>query len=357
MFTKPSVLVFLTHKSLEIYSPGLKGSDRVEFPETVYSNLEIVGAEKFKEMVVEALAGTNLKKQQVLIVLSDSVLFQKEAKVNSQEDKDVLINQFENNIPFEAQKISRLQLEIDGNLRLIATNKELYEALVDAVQALEWEVVSVSPLGSFIGAQEGAVLTDEEVSAILSARDIYKKSNFLDIVKAKEPLLQEPGQKGAPKITLILLVIMILIIAGGLFLARSYLNKIRLKVTPSSSNSINLPIVSASPTPTASASATPAATEEVAASDLRVQILNGSGVTGQASKVSAILKTLGYQDIKTGNGSTKSTDTLLEVGASVSAQQKDELKTTLAKTFKNVIPSELDSKLYDLIIVTGNELP
>jgi hypothetical protein len=67
----------------------------------------------------------------------------------------------------------------------------------------------------------------------------------------------------------------------------------------------------ATPTPMAAATPaspdgepTPASQSELKREDVKVQILNGSGVSGAAGKAKAALEKLGYKDVQTGNSPT-----------------------------------------------------
>jgi len=58
-----------------------------------------------------------------------------------------------------------------------------------------------------------------------------------------------------------------------------------------------------SPTTTPAATSTPSPTPSIERSDLTVQVLNGSGVSGAAGVAKDYLEGLGYEDVETGNAS------------------------------------------------------
>ena len=113
----------------------------------------------------------------------------------------------------------------------------------------------------------------------------------------------------------------------------------------------NTTVVQTSPVPSAS----PAAAE-VKRADLKVQVLNGSGVAGAAAKAKTFLEGLGYLDVATGNADGDFAETEVDVKESVSAASemvKKELKDkyTLSDTV-GVLDKTSD---YDVVITLGSE--
>ncbi|MEK7154938.1 MAG: LytR C-terminal domain-containing protein [Patescibacteria group bacterium] len=106
----------------------------------------------------------------------------------------------------------------------------------------------------------------------------------------------------------------------------------------------------ASPIP----SATPVS--EIKRSDLKVQVLNGSGVAGAAAKAKTFLEGLGYVDVAAGNADGDFAQTeieLREAKSSASEMIKKDLETnyTLADTI-GTLDSSSD---YDVVITVGAE--
>ncbi len=105
------------------------------------------------------------------------------------------------------------------------------------------------------------------------------------------------------------------------------------------------------PTPSPS----PAATD-IKRADLKVQVLNGSGVAGAAAKAKTLLEGLGYVEVATGNadGDFAQTEIEVKVGKSVAGEliKKDlEDEYSLSDTI-----GELDeSSDYDVVITLGAE--
>ena len=123
------------------------------------------------------------------------------------------------------------------------------------------------------------------------------------------------------------------------------------RIQKSKVKSQNLTVVQTSPTPSSS----PAVTE-VKRADLKVQVLNGSGVAGAAAKAKTFLEGLGYVDVTAGNADGDFALTEVEIKenkASASGMLKDDLKDeyTLADTV-GVLDESSD---YDVVITLGAE--
>jgi len=119
----------------------------------------------------------------------------------------------------------------------------------------------------------------------------------------------------------------------------------------------------ATPTPSSQEDLfTPPAVEEsqtatpspVAKAEVTIQIQNGTGITGEASYLQGILKSLGYSDIKTGNAATQdATTTSITFKSSLSQAVVDEITTKLKTLYDKVETKTSSSTTYDVVIVTG----
>lgn len=127
-----------------------------------------------------------------------------------------------------------------------------------------------------------------------------------------------PGEKNEKKskkglIFIILLVFVLLGVAGWYLFGKKETSDSISDITPSPSFS------EVTPTPTE---------EPVDKSEIQIEILNGSGVSGEASKFKTILAELGYTNIEVGNASS-SDYTVTEV------------------TFKSSVPDEIQNEITD----------
>lgn len=117
-------------------------------------------------------------------------------------------------------------------------------------------------------------------------------------------------------------------------------------------------LIESSPTPTPS----PAASPQIAATDvdktsLKMQILNGSGVTGAAGKVAEVLKKAGYKNIDTANAATYDAQGIKIQVKDGKTSLGELIKKDLADDYEDITVKDTldeDSK-YDVIITRGKQ--
>lgn len=136
------------------------------------------------------------------------------------------------------------------------------------------------------------------------------------------------------------ILLVVLAIAGGWFLLQE--PKSSLSSTPSPSP------ISEIPTPTATPQPSP--TDKTL---IKLEVLNGTGISGEAAYLQGVLRTLGYTDVKLGNSSaqnlTKTTITFLSTTPEV---VKNELEAKLTEIYKDV-GTETGTTGTSIKIVTG----
>lgn len=107
------------------------------------------------------------------------------------------------------------------------------------------------------------------------------------------------------------------------------------------------PVQTSTPTPTSTA-------EPVAREELTINILNGTGVAGEASLLQAELTDLGYDNIEASNAEDQDeTRTTVTYGPSVGEDVKEEINDLLEEMYTDVriVEDELDE--FDIQILTG----
>ncbi|MFH1971694.1 MAG: LytR C-terminal domain-containing protein [Patescibacteria group bacterium] len=114
-----------------------------------------------------------------------------------------------------------------------------------------------------------------------------------------------------------------------------------------------------SPTPasegvTISTPSSTEAPEAVDKADVAIEVLNGTGIPGEASYLQDKLKVLGYSDIEVGNADEQDqTITTVTFNADLDEANKNEIQTELEKLYKDVTVKTSSSLSVDASIVTG----
>lgn len=157
----------------------------------------------------------------------------------------------------------------------------------------------------------------------------------------------QPPRKKKSLIPLLFLIIIIgAVVGGGIYIARSVLGGEK-------------PAPSPSPTPT-STLFTPSPLEEPEAVDVSqysVQILNGSGVAGEAGKVNDLLVSAGFSKADTGNADNYDyTDSQIQLKANTPDAVFDAVKGALSEEYTIVKSSDnlAEDSEYDIVIIVGD---
>jgi hypothetical protein len=117
---------------------------------------------------------------------------------------------------------------------------------------------------------------------------------------------------------------------------------------------VNTDDANETPQPTAEPTTPP---EEVDLTAYAVEVLNGSGTTGEAAKVKALLETAGFKVGTVGNADTSDyTKTVVSAKKSVNQQYLHKLMEELKKTYEvnTVVESATASQTSDVVVTIGS---
>lgn len=112
-----------------------------------------------------------------------------------------------------------------------------------------------------------------------------------------------------------------------------------------------------SPVAEAEETSEPETKEEFDRSEIKLQVLNGSGISGYAGKAKVYLESLGYKDVEVGNA--QSSD-FTQTEISLKAEFKDNLDSIIKDLSKDYDVSDTTKTLstsskYDFVITLGNK--
>lgn len=104
--------------------------------------------------------------------------------------------------------------------------------------------------------------------------------------------------------------------------------------------------------PTSTPAASPAAS--VDKEKLKVQVQNGTGITGEAAYLQNILKELGFTNVTVGNATSQDNeDTQVSFSSTVPASVVTEVTNKLNATYKTVTKVSTTGTAYDIVVITG----
>lgn len=355
-------LLFLSPNGLDFYDLNKGQSTHLAFAPTIVNHQEIQDRAQFEKLVGSFLKQVGIR--QAVMVLSSALIYDKLISKDQvkPEEVDNLIKDWLVKVPFADQKLSYLKLDSKDGLEVMATNKDLFSSVVKLTQGLGAKIEQVVPATVF--GQVNQPLDPGQMHQILSASNLLKKANFLvgqnvEAVVSPAPtdaVSDEPveGKGGRGRYLIYGLVVVLLFILSGVvgwWKWQEWQQAAKPQIqTPPAESSITAQI--ATPSAEASESASPSAS---LTTDLEIQVLNGSGVSGQAGQVKSLLEGLGYQNVVTGNSTGESaTATTIEYIESVSQADITAMTDVLAKSLVEVTSAVASpSGSFDVVVTTG----
>jgi hypothetical protein len=195
-----------------------------------------------------------------------------------------------------------------------------------------------------------AILQAEEVTDLPGTEQTAMPS---DTWSKFPPQIDDPSQSEeskAPKGLMIVVVVLILLalgVVGFVVYKSNAMSKAQITDTP-----IPTPEVSVVETP--EATPTPAITDK---SVVKIQVLNGSGIVGQAGQVATALEKDDFKTPDTGNyDGDKQSETMVNYTASVDKTLVDEVVKVLKKTFTTVnVAVSTSLSDFDIQVITGTD--
>jgi hypothetical protein len=161
--------------------------------------------------------------------------------------------------------------------------------------------------------------------------------------------IEEQSRVDGRQIVLIVLIVVVGLglIGGGIWVSQKALSDKKAE------SPVTVPAEVSEPTKAVEARSTPSLERK----ELKVEVLNGSGVAGQASKVSQYLEGLGYQDIKTANAKRYDyVETVVQIKESKKAYL-EMVKGDVGKKYALAGEIEtLEEKIeFDVVIIAGKK--
>lgn len=355
-FSAERVIVYLKNKSLEFYKEGVEEKAWLEFPKETISDQEIKDQPGLEKLIFEFLAQTGLEKQQALILLSSEVSFQKIVPATDSENEQFEVKKFLEQIPFDTPTIATKLIRTDTNLNIFATNKNLFFGIKNILEKYGWKIMAVVPVAIFEDLSKES-LKPEEVIRILNDGKLIKNSDFLNEAK-----FNEPTKKISPK-TLLLSILLVLILGGvlGFLIIKlnllgklPFLNTYNKQTQETTSSSAQIKESSPEAKLTSDASLSAKVSPNFDKQQARVQILNGSGVAGQATKLKDRIASLDYKNIQTGNSTLSGQlETTVTYTPLIPTQTREELNNLLNSLLEKVVVNEGSLDNLDILIVSG----
>lgn len=168
------------------------------------------------------------------------------------------------------------------------------------------------------------------------------------------PTVGGERKSGGAKMLLIIGILVLVAILGFVIYksASKKSNDLSTEATPLE----NLTTPSDQAAPTVTPAASPAATIDKTVPDktkIKIQVQNGTGISGEASYLQTQLGKLGYTNIKTGNATATVTAATVTFLSTLDSSVVTEITTKLNSIYQNVTTNTSTSATFDAVIVTG----
>ena len=167
------------------------------------------------------------------------------------------------------------------------------------------------------------------------------------------PQRREPERKSSNvKVIIAVVGVIAIILLGGWFILGNSSGGEEPTPTPTDDGLSSFPTPEATITPSPTASGSPAPVDK---SKIKVEILNGTGVPGEASFLQKEMEGLGFEDITAGNADEQDqTETVATYSRELSAAVADEITARLEELYEKVKTRRATvSGDFDLTITTG----
>ena len=361
MSAKAKGVIYIKRNGLNYYATDRTDVLVLDYPQTATQDLEIVSRDEVVQQLKNFITVNKILPSRSIIILSNGIFFWKDIIVPKPEELDPQIKSFLNNVPFE--HVTFKTFDVDKAKRVLAVNKDLYQYVKEFLEKNGFTVSQiVAPLSLGKEFTLGENLTLDQAKAIISKMDVIKHTeNFIEQPVPQIPpgaegsFVAVPKKKKAKSTLPLLLPVFALLIAvlGGVYYMQMQQNKTFIArgeqvVSPFPTSA---QIAAPTPEPTASISSESAALQK---KTTKIQVLNGSRITGQAELGRRQLNAVGYEDVKTGNAdSAATTKTLIIFTKNVPDYIRSDIVAQLAKTYEEISTQETESAQYDVIITLG----
>ena len=345
--TAPPHVINVFRDKLVMCTPTNSEPIVFKFTKSMVSDLEVVSHEELNTGLKTFVVQYKLKPANLVIILHSSVYFEKDYPGPGLPASQAM-EDFIDTIPFSAtsSKIFR-----SGNgYKQIVINRDLYESLKKLLEGLGFSISAVVP-GFVIGPEPLPDITADACRLIFKKMDQITTESFTGFndpsatLQQKEQMFLKRYQLPVIILSLLFLVVAVIVIP------------ITLKKPPKPVKKNPVPI--SRPTPTAVPTEIPALSTPSAEilSKFTVQILNGSGKSGQAASLSAKLREVGFTEIETGNNPQVTQKTLLILSPQIASAAGEFVTDLVSQIYPGLSTNTNSQADFDLTVIIGKNTP
>lgn len=362
MFNKPeSILIYLSIKGLRIKS---KDQDRqVNFDSKTINYLEVIDPINYKEFIKQQLDLKYFFNKHVVILLEDSVLFTKEFVTLINIVDDNLFNEYKDLIPLPLEKVEYRTNHTDGSSKIYVTNKEIYEPIIKVLLNLNCIMEGIYPKTEL----EKRLKEKESIQNIEEqklAKYINKYKEDIENLNFNQQLTFTPRRVRI--LTLLLLLVLSISITSVIIINRNKQEKEQdiINNLNTTENTILLNKEKLIGNINEIDQEIPENEQNIQSeeenkknfSEIKIRVLNASGVAGEATKVKNLFIQAGNTNIEVGNEPITNEGYTKVIYKTTKAISVKELVLSSMKSYFsnfNEVEEITDTDTEDVLIVTG----
>lgn len=278
-------------------------------------------------------------KLRLAILVDSSFVFEKYVNTDPKVTTETLVDDFFKVLPFSKTSARGIVLPSKEKTRLMIINWQSIQALIEILR-------KYGEVG-YVGVSDA--LVDQSLDSKQIQGIIANRSNINWLVSGKR--FDEIGKKSGGFVIdkkIVLMVVLVLLISISVFAV----GVVAIRMMPPMNKDVEISeaVTTPSPTPTPTAVPTPV---YVSLSEMRVRILNGSGISGQAKAVARLIEPLGVTEIDTGNATQVPETTTMTVSPRVNEVDVEKIKKILEEEFGTVEVVKESVEDVEIIITTS----
>ena len=370
MLTNPAPVVFITKDKLEVYQLTLtpaKSATKIAEGNWNSANLSEVVAVIIKK----------LHCQKIRVLLADELSYSFDLKIakDLENERQAVKKLIDQKIPEDFSdkdwdyKVVTEKLNTK-HIKVFAPVKSFWLVFSQAVNAAGLKIEAVEPI-SFaeerhqnpiigLGLKKDLKGKDEEVLNMQPV-EVNPSDNQADLSIKEAPrnfdYVDKPSAQPFFSTKKILIVALALIIIGAIIVGAVLTSKKAGQKEPSPSLFSSPLTTTIAPSPEVSPISSPSS--ELDLTSYSLQILNGSGIKGEAAAVKLILETEGFEDISTANADNyQYTDTEISLKNDIPETVYEYIEQSLSSDYNLVLDSDplTEESDYDVVIIVGEKI-
>lgn len=336
-------VIYIERQNIYYYGAGVSSPLKFDFSPELVQDMDIINEELLTKKLDEFIKTNKIKPAEIIISFSQDCVFKKEIPEETSEDEIKEIREdFEINIPFN--NTCSKEFKGEKKIVLVGINKDLAEIIKCSFVNNEFTVSLIFPLWALYKEQNVSFSVDVAEN-IIKHFNTLSSAGFdisIDFYTNSDHEDKDFVQEGKPKnnrlrLMIGVLIFLVLILVLVFMIFRNKRQSAQSTMVPTQA----LPAPTFTPTPTI----TPTEAPKIPKDQIKIEILNGSGVAGEADKIKTQLEEADFTDIKTGNAPTQS-------AASISIV----FKPTVHESYKKEIVSEVESLGYEVSVKENQEI-